>query len=141
MPVKNLFRFISFKTPLLGVPLQPQPNAISKNLGMTGVLPVLPAMEAERDMVYITLLKNYNASNSVENFLEDLINMTYNSKFDANEFDTKSCSEFKLMHDHKMSKKEEETFMKNLRSSQKCRPSPYILILPPFYPDSVLILS
>ena len=105
------------------------------------VLPVLPAMEAKKDMVYLKLLKNYNASNSVENFLEDLVTMTHNSKFDANEFDTRSCSEFKLMHDNKMSKKEEVAFMKNLRSSQKCRPSPFIMVLSQFYPNSVLISS
>ena len=91
-------------------------------------------------MVYLKLLNNYKANNSVENFLEDLVNTTQNSKFDANEFDTRSCMEFRVMDDNKMSKKEEETFMKNLRSSQKCRPSPFILILFWFYPDSVLIL-
>ena len=82
---------VSFKTPLLGVPLQSQPNSNTKNLDMTAELPVLPAMEARKDMVH---LKNYKASNSVENFLEDLVNMTHNSKFEANEFDTRSCYEY-----------------------------------------------
>ena len=90
---------VSFKTPLLGVPLQSQPNSNTKNLDMTAELPVLPAMEARKDMVH---LKNYKASNSVENFLEDLVNMTHNSKFEANEFDTRSCYEFKLMHNNKI---------------------------------------
>ena len=66
---------------------------------MTAELPVLPAMEAKKDMVY---LKNDKTSNSVENFLEDLVNMTHNSKFEANEFDTRSCNDFKLMHNNKI---------------------------------------
>ena len=45
------------------------------------------------------------------------------------------------VHNNKISKKEGVTFMKNIRSSQKCRPSPFILSLSQFYPDSVLILS